>query len=123
MAVFALSKEQFVGRSIGGTRRAAMLMSAQESKDGSDLSGDSWRVTMQELNAAPVFAVTFAEGRMLQNGQERVLFFIMIVILCCWWCPKRGRVPEGPTAALGRSAGTGVCATMWRCRIWRRICH
>ena len=67
-------------------------------------------MTMQELNAAPVFAVTFAEGRMLQNGQERVLFFIMIVILCCWWCPKRGRVPEGRMAALGRSAGMCVCA-------------
>ena len=43
-------------------------------EDGS-LSGEAWRLTMQELNAAPVFAFTTEEGKMLQNGQELVLFF------------------------------------------------
>ena len=41
----------------------------------SGTAGDAWRVTMQELNAAPVFAFTSEEGNILQNGQELVLFF------------------------------------------------
>ena len=38
-------------------------------------NGDAWRAAMLELNAAPVFAFASEEGKILQNGQERVLFF------------------------------------------------
>jgi len=58
----------------GGTRHARVQMLAESPDDGA-LSGDAWRVTMLELNAAPVFAFTTEEGKMLQNGQELVLFF------------------------------------------------
>ena len=59
---------------VGGTRHARVQMLAESPDDGA-LSGDAWRVTMLELNAAPVFAFTTEEGKMLQNGQELVLFF------------------------------------------------
>ena len=61
---------------VGGIRRVVVRnahwpkMLAEEALDG-----DALRVTMQELNAAPVFAFTSEDGKMLQNGQELVLFF------------------------------------------------
>ena len=59
---------------VGETRRTRVQMLAESPNDGA-LSGDAWRVTMLELNAAPVFAFASEEGKMLQNGQELVLFF------------------------------------------------
>ena len=53
-----------------GTRRRFVQMLAE-----SPNNGDAWRAAMLELNAAPVFAFASEEGKILQNGQERVLFF------------------------------------------------
>ena len=55
---------------VGGTRRRFVQMLAE-----SPNNGDAWRAAMLELNAAPVFAFASEEGKILQNGQERVLFF------------------------------------------------
>mmetsp|Transcript_19538 Transcript_19538/g.39826 ORF Transcript_19538/g.39826 Transcript_19538/m.39826 type:complete len:249 (+) Transcript_19538:48-794(+) len=106
MFVLASSCIVLTSPKIGGTRRAAMLML----QDGGALSGDAWRVTMQELNAAPVFAITSVEGKMLQNGQERVLFFADIDHALLRLSNARMKSPDQGMALFPVGLGTAFAA-------------
>ena len=69
VVVALTSSVAMVPQRFGGTRSRFVQMLAESPNNG------AWRAAMLELNAAPVFAFASEEGKILQNGQERVLFF------------------------------------------------